>query len=80
MDGAWPAGASQAGRDRFAKFNDALSDVEAIHRTAKLNAAEEETRERLRQEVEKMILPVSIYLTRFIGLPLMVFNRAMESF
>lgn len=39
------------------KFNDALNEVENIHRIARLDAGEEEMRDRLKSEVEKMIIP-----------------------
>lgn len=44
-------------KDRFARFNDALLEVENVHRLARLDAGEEEMRERLHGEVEKMIMP-----------------------
>ena len=51
--------ASQGGitKDRFQRFNDALVDVESMHRVARLDAGEEEMRERLEGEISKMILP-----------------------
>lgn len=51
-------------KDRFVRFNDALLEVENVHRLARLDAGEDEMRERLRSEVEKMIIPT---FSKFVG-------------
>lgn len=42
---------------RLARFADALSDIEGLHRTARLDPGEAELRERMHDEVERMVLP-----------------------
>jgi len=41
----------------ISRFNEALVEVEAIHKMARLEAGEDEMRDRLRIEVEKMVIP-----------------------
>jgi hypothetical protein len=59
MDGGLAGARAGAGAapDKFAKFNEALAEVERLHRMARLDPGEEEMRDRLRNEVEKMVLP-----------------------
>lgn len=44
-------------KDRFLRFNDAFAEVEALHQVAKLDEGEAELRERLKGEVERMLIP-----------------------
>ncbi|KAM0748330.1 exocyst complex component, exo70 subunit [Meredithblackwellia eburnea MCA 4105] len=44
-------------KDRFVRFHDAFSDVEELHTVAPLDSGEQELRERLKGEVERMIVP-----------------------
>ncbi|KAK4051358.1 exocyst complex component exo70 [Microbotryomycetes sp. JL201] len=44
-------------KDRFLRFNDAFAEVEALHNVAKIDEGEAELRERLKGEVERMVLP-----------------------
>ncbi|GAA6058929.1 hypothetical protein JCM10212_002881 [Sporobolomyces blumeae] len=44
-------------KDRFVRFHEALDDVEALHGVAKLDHGEVELRERLKGEVERMVVP-----------------------
>lgn len=44
-------------KDRFVRFHDAFEEVENLHQTAKLDEGESELRERLKDEVTRMILP-----------------------
>ena len=44
-------------KDRFARFNDALEEIEGLHRIAKLDKNEEGLRERSKDEVIRMCLP-----------------------
>lgn len=52
-------------KDRFVRFNDAFEEVELVHGVARLDEGEVELRERLKSEVEKMIVPTySKFLAR----------------
>jgi exocyst complex protein 7 len=52
------ASAPAADRERrLARFADALTDIEGLHRTARLDPGEAELRERVRDEVERMVIP-----------------------
>lgn len=44
-------------KDRFMRFHDAFEEVEALHGAAKLDEGELELRERLKDEVERMVVP-----------------------
>jgi exocyst complex protein 7 len=44
-------------KDRFARFQDALADVETLHRIAALDPGEEDMRQRLKDEVSRMVCP-----------------------
>ena len=44
-------------KDRFHRFEDALGEIEVLHRTARLDAGEVEMRERLKGEVDRMVIP-----------------------
>ena len=44
-------------KDRFARFNDALEEIEVLHRIARLDRNEEGLRERSRDEVIRMCVP-----------------------
>lgn len=44
-------------KDRFVRFHDAFEEVESLHQAAKLDEGEQELRERLKGEVERMIVP-----------------------
>ncbi|KAK4700095.1 RNA-binding protein NOB1, partial [Phenoliferia sp. Uapishka_3] len=44
-------------KDRFVRFHDAFEEVESLHAAAKLDEGEQELRERLKGEVERMIVP-----------------------
>jgi hypothetical protein len=66
MDGGLANARAGIQVDKFGKFNDALSEVERVHRLAGLDPGEEEMRDRLRSEVEKMVLPTYRYVSRFL--------------
>ncbi|KAK9899473.1 hypothetical protein P389DRAFT_78 [Cystobasidium minutum MCA 4210] len=44
-------------KDRFGRFNEALEDVEALHRIARLDRNETDLRERVKDEVVRMCVP-----------------------
>lgn len=44
-------------KDRFVRFHEALDDVEALHHQARFEEGEAELRERLKGEVERMVVP-----------------------
>ncbi|SCZ89422.1 BZ3500_MvSof-1268-A1-R1_Chr9g10405 [Microbotryum saponariae] len=44
-------------KDRFLRFGDGLQEVENLHAVAKLDEGEQELKERLKGEVERMIVP-----------------------
>ncbi|GAA6014027.1 hypothetical protein JCM8202_005117 [Rhodotorula sphaerocarpa] len=44
-------------KDRFVRFHEALDEVEALHQHAKVDENDVELRERLRSEVERMVVP-----------------------
>ncbi|GAA5957033.1 hypothetical protein JCM21900_001761 [Sporobolomyces salmonicolor] len=44
-------------KDRFVRFHEALEEVEALHHAARLEEGEVEMRERLKGEVERMVVP-----------------------
>ncbi|KPV77764.1 uncharacterized protein RHOBADRAFT_41762 [Rhodotorula graminis WP1] len=44
-------------KDRFVRFHEALEDVEALHHQARFEEGEAELRERLKGEVERMVVP-----------------------
>lgn len=44
-------------KDRFARFNDALEDIESIHRVARIDRGEEALRDRVKDEVIRMCVP-----------------------
>ncbi|BGP16810.1 hypothetical protein JCM10213_004658 [Rhodosporidiobolus nylandii] len=44
-------------KDRFVRFHEALEEVEELHRVAKWEEGEVELRERLKGEVERMVVP-----------------------
>ncbi|GAA5917741.1 hypothetical protein JCM5296_000956 [Sporobolomyces johnsonii] len=44
-------------KDRFVRFHEALEEVEALHQAARLAEGEVEMRERLKGEVERMVVP-----------------------
>ncbi|GAA6058460.1 hypothetical protein JCM3770_002734 [Rhodotorula araucariae] len=44
-------------KDRFVRFHEALEDVEALHAQARFEEGEAELRERLKGEVERMVVP-----------------------
>lgn len=58
---ALPGQASGAERrevkDRFGRFNDAFEEVAQLHKVAQFDQADGELRERLRDEIERMIVP-----------------------
>lgn len=58
-------GEKRENKDRFLKFQDALEEVESIHATSKLSEEDSELRERLKGEVERMVVPTySKFLAR----------------
>lgn len=44
-------------KDRFLRFNDAFAEIESLHAIGRLDEGEAELRERLKGEVERMIIP-----------------------
>ncbi|TNY20814.1 exocyst complex component, exo70 subunit [Rhodotorula diobovata] len=44
-------------KDRFVRFHEALEEVEALHHQARFEEGEAELRERLKGEVERMVVP-----------------------
>jgi hypothetical protein len=44
-------------KDRFTRFQEALSDVESLHRAAALDPSEADMRQRLKDEVSRMVCP-----------------------
>lgn len=44
-------------KDRLHRFSDALAEVEAAHRGARIDPSEVELRERIKGELEKMVIP-----------------------
>jgi hypothetical protein len=44
-------------KDRFVRFHEALEEVEAVHAQARFEETEVELRERLKGEVERMVVP-----------------------
>ncbi|KEI37449.1 uncharacterized protein L969DRAFT_89995 [Mixia osmundae IAM 14324] len=44
-------------KDRFARFNEALEEIENLHATAKLASTEPELKARLQDETNRMVLP-----------------------
>ncbi|GAA5987896.1 hypothetical protein JCM10908_007263 [Rhodotorula pacifica] len=44
-------------KDRFVRFHEALEEVEALHAQARIDENDLELRERLRSEVERMVVP-----------------------
>lgn len=44
-------------KDRFVRFHEALEEVEALHAHARIDENDLELRERLRSEVERMVVP-----------------------
>lgn len=44
-------------KDRFVRFHEALEEVEAVHQQARFEEGEQELRERLKGEVERMVVP-----------------------
>jgi len=44
-------------KDRFVRFHEALEEVEGLHQAAKIDEGEVELRERLKGEVERMVVP-----------------------
>jgi len=51
------SGEKRDAKDRLGRFNDALLEVENVHRVARLDAGEDEMRDRLKGEVDKMVIP-----------------------
>lgn len=52
-------------KDRFVRFFDAFEEVESLHHAARLDANEHELRERLKDEVDRMVVPTySKFLAR----------------
>lgn len=55
-------------KDKFGRFADALAEVEGIHRAARLDRGEEDMRDRLRSEVDRMVIPTySKFASRQVG-------------
>jgi exocyst complex protein 7 len=44
-------------KDRFVRFHEALEEVEGVHQAARFEEGEVELRERLKGEVERMVVP-----------------------
>ncbi|KAH9816215.1 Cullin repeat-like-containing domain protein [Melampsora americana] len=44
-------------KDRFGRFNDAFEEVVNLHKVAQFDKSDSEVRERLRDEIERMIMP-----------------------
>ena len=58
-------GDKRENKDRFLRFQDALEEIELIHSTARLSEGDSELRERLKGEVERMVVPTySKFLAR----------------
>ena len=58
-------GEKRENKDRFLKFQDSLDDIESLHHSAKLSEEDSELRERLKGEVERMVVPTySKFLAR----------------
>lgn len=51
-------------KDRFMRFHDAFEEIEQLHATSKLDEGEAELRERLKGEVQRMVLPT---FTKFLA-------------
>lgn len=70
VKGGGLAGASEKRetKDRFVRFHDAFEEVEELHRGTRLDEGEQELRERLKGEVERMVVPTySKFLARHRG-------------
>lgn len=70
VKGGGLAGASEKRetKDRFVRFHDAFEEVEELHRGSRLDEGEQELRERLKGEVERMVVPTySKFLARHRG-------------
>lgn len=52
--GVGPSGEKREVKDRFVRFNEALGDVENVHRVARIDHSEEELRDRLSDEVYRV--------------------------
>lgn len=58
-------GEKRENKDQFLKFQDALEEIESLHAGAKLSEEDSEMRERLKGEVERMVVPTySKFLVR----------------
>lgn len=61
--GVGPSGEKRDVKVRFVRFNEALADVESVHRIARLDPNEEELRDRLQSEVSKVSEARSAHIT-----------------
>lgn len=75
--GVGPSGEKREVKDRFVRFNDALSDVENVHRMARIDPNEEVLRDRLKDDVYKVRWCLGLRSTDLFSTGLCSFARAL---